>query len=155
MTSESLPDLAAILEGVKPQRSELLSALHKIQGAYGYVPREAITPLSRRLGTTPATLYGALTFYSEIRLKPMPEVDVAWCSGPACRLRGSVRILEALEAVTQLKLGEQRQDGTLGIRLIQCDGTCDQAPLLRVNGKTHGNLSAAGVIQLARELSGE
>lgn len=155
MAREPLPGLLAILEGVPPELSELLPALHKIQHAYGCVPKEAIPPLAERLRTTPALVYGAITFYSEIRLEPPPQVEVAWCSGPACRLKGSENIRRAVEAVLGFPLGRTSDDRRLGLRLVQCDGTCDQAPLLRLNGRTVGNLTVSEAIRLTRQLLAE
>ncbi|MFQ5880112.1 MAG: NAD(P)H-dependent oxidoreductase subunit E [Dehalococcoidia bacterium] len=155
MQQKILPGLQTILDSIRPHLSELLSALHKIQHTYGYVPREAIQPLASRLGATPALVYGAITFYSEIRLESPPQVDIAWCSGPACRLKGSENMRRALEAVLGVPIGQTSADRRLGLRLVQCDGTCDQAPLVRLNGRTVGNLTVSEAIRQARRLAEE
>lgn len=144
-----------LVADLSPDNADLLVAFHRIQHDYGYVPGEAIPMLATRFRTTPAMLYGALDFYSEIRTEPPAGTTVEWCSGPACLLKGSVNIRVALEAVLGCRMNETSEDGAFGLRLVQCDGTCHLAPLLRLDGRYVGPLSVSGAIGWARELKGE
>jgi NADH:ubiquinone oxidoreductase subunit E len=99
-------------------------------------------------------LYGALDFYSEIRTVPPARMTVEWCSGPACLLKGSTNIRRVLESVLGCAMNENTPDGAFGLRLVQCDGTCHLAPLLRLEGKYLGLLSVSDAIKLARGLKG-
>lgn len=146
------PDLEALVADVKPDNADLLAAFHRIQEALGYVPREAVPLLAAKLHTAPATVFGALSFYSEIRTEPPPGLTVSWCNGPACRLKGGENIRRALEAILGVELGENTPDGALGLHPVQCDGTCSRAPLVRLNGRTRGPLTVAEAIRMAREL---
>ena len=141
--------------GLSADSADLLSAFHRIQHEFGYVPGAAIPLLASQFGTTPAMLYGALDFYSEIRTAPPARTTVEWCSGPACLLKGSTNIRRALESVLGCAMNESRPDGELGLRLVQCDGTCHLAPLVRLEGRYLGPLSVSDAIKLARELKGE
>ncbi|HLB27301.1 MAG TPA: NAD(P)H-dependent oxidoreductase subunit E [Dehalococcoidia bacterium] len=138
--------------GLSADSADLLSAFHRIQHEFGYVPRAAIPVLASRFGTTPAMLYGALDFYSEIRTVPPARTTVEWCSGPACLLKGSTNIRRALESILGCAMNENTLDGELGLRLVQCDGTCHLAPLVRLEGRYLGPLSVSDAIELARGL---
>ncbi|KPK21631.1 MAG: hypothetical protein AMJ76_02155 [Dehalococcoidia bacterium SM23_28_1] len=151
-TTKSPPELEQLLADLKPDDADLLATLHRIQEAYGYVPPQTIPILAEKLHTTPAMIYGAITFYSEIRLEPPASTTICWCSGPACRLKGSENIRRALEAVLGIGLEESTADKAVGLHLVQCDGTCALAPLLRLNGQPTGPLSVSEAIKLAREL---
>ena len=151
-TAKPLPELEALVADMKPDEAGLLAAFHRIQEAYGYVPREAIPLLAAKLRTTPAMIFGAMSFYSEIRTEPPAHVTVSWCSGPACRLKGSENIRRALESVLGVQLGQSTPDLAVGLRLVQCDGTCALAPLVRLNDRPRGPLTVAETIRLAREL---
>ena len=156
---EPLADLAAkvldLIGDLSPDNADLLTAFHRIQHAYGYVPPEAIPVLAARFRTTPAMLYGALDFYSEIRTIPPAQSTVEWCSGPACLLKGAMNMRRALEAVFGCGMNENSEDGSVGLRLVQCDGTCHLAPLVRLEGRYVGPLSVSDAIKLAREVKGE
>jgi len=153
---EPLAEFAAkvrdLIADFSPDNADLLAAFHRIQHEYGHVPPEAIPVLAAKFRTTPAMLYGALDFYSEIRTVPPARATVEWCSGPACLLKGSLNIRRALEAVFGCGMNENTEDGALGLRLVQCDGTCHLAPLLRLDGRYVGPLSVSDAIKLAREI---
>ncbi len=151
MPPPTSPQLRELLAGVRPGRGHVLPALLAVQEHYGYVSREAIEAIARQLNTSSAMVYGAMSYYSDFRTQPPPATNIDWCSGPACRLRGGDRIREAIEATLGLPLGGQSQDGRYGLRLGQCNGTCDQAPQVWVDGKVVGNLTTTAAIRLARQ----
>ena len=151
-TGKSPPELEQLLADAKPDDADLLAILHRIQETYGHVPPQAIPLLAEKLHTTPAMIYGAITFYSEIRLEPPARTTISWCAGPACRLKGGENIRRALEAVLGISLEETTDDKAVGLHLVQCDGTCALAPLIRLDGHPKGSLSVSEAIRLAREL---
>jgi len=148
-TTEELRELVAEFE---PGRGHVLPALHKVQEKYGYIPRKAIEVIARQLNTTPALVFGTVSFYAELRTHPPAQTEIAWCSGPACRLRGGDRIRNAIEHTLELPLGGQSEDHRYALHLGQCNGTCSEAPQVWVNGKVVGNLTVASAIKLAREI---
>ncbi len=153
--AELLTKVRELIDDLSPDNAELLTAFHRIQQAYGYVPRETIPVIATKFRTTPAMLYGALDFYSEIRTVPPAETVVEWCSGPACLLKGSMNIRRVLESVLGCEMSKNTDDGAFGLRLVQCDGTCHLAPLVRQEGRYIGPLSVSDAIRLARGLKGE
>ena len=154
--TEAALEIKQLIADLKPGDGDLLAALHRLQEHYGYIPTVAIPVVGQHLKLGTARVYGAITFYSELRLTPPPETTISWCSGPACCLKGSENVRLILEAVLGIKMGESTEDppsAGLGLHLAQCNGTCDLAPLVWVNGRAQGRLSAADAVRLARELS--
>lgn len=154
-SSEVVARINEIIADLRPDRAELLTAFHRIQHEYGYVPREAIPLLAGKFKTTPATIYGAIDFYSEVHTTRPAEITVEWCSGPACLVKGSMNLRRALEAILGCAMNETTADGAFGLRLVQCDGTCHLAPLVRLDGRYIGPLSVSEAITWARELKGK
>lgn len=101
----SLQELRELVAEFQPGKGHVLPALHKVQHHYGYIMRPAIEVIARQLNSTPALIYGALSFYSDFRTAPLGKQDVMWCSGPTCRLLGGDKIREAMQQVLQLPLG--------------------------------------------------
>jgi len=151
----SVRELRELVAEFQPNRGHLLPALHKVQDTYGYIPKRAIEVIAKQLRTTPALVYGALSFYSEFRTVPPAKTEIAWCSGPACRLMGGDRIREALEHTLELPLGGHSEDHRYALHLGQCNGTCHEAPQIWVNGKVVGRLTVAEAIRLARRIREE
>ena len=84
------------------ERGHLLPALLDLQKEYGYVSKDAIEAVARQFRTSTALIYGAITFYSDIRTEPPPEREIVWCSGPACRISGGDRVRQAIEHTLNL-----------------------------------------------------
>jgi len=146
--------ISELIADLQPDRADVLKAFHRLQHQFGYVPREAVPLLAGKFRTTPTLLFGAIAFYSEIRTTPPAETTVEWCSGPACLLKGSLNIRRALEAILGCDMNQTTADGALGLRPVQCDGTCHLAPLVRRNGRYVGPLSVSEAIKWARRLKG-
>jgi NADH:ubiquinone oxidoreductase subunit E len=144
-----------MIAGLRPDDVDLLKGLHRIQHEFGFVPPEAIPLLAGQFRTTPAIIYGTIDFYSEIRTAPPPGTTVEWCSGPACLLKGSTNIRRALESILDCQMNRTSPDGRFGLRLVQCDGTCHLAPLVRHEGKYIGPLSVSATVEWARRLTGQ
>lgn len=150
--NEAVLEVQSLLEGLMPGEGDLLEALHRIQHHYGYVPQEAVPALSRHLHLPPSRVYGALTYYSEFRQTPPPDTLISWCSGPACFIKGGADVRMILERLVGCSMGENGPDNKLGLHLGQCNGTCDNAPQVWVNGRVVGPLTLAGTVQLVQRL---
>ena len=155
LDTEATLEIAELVAEFKPGNADLLPALHKVQHRYGYIPKESIAVVARQLHLGEAHVYGAVTFYSELRTTPPLEKRIDWCSGPACRLKGSEHLRRVLETVFGIGMEENTPDNRLGLHLAQCNGTCDFAPQIWVDGKVVGPLTVAETIRLARELEDE
>ena len=144
-----------LIADLKPDDVALLKGLHRVHHEFGYIPKEAMPLLAAQFNTTPAIVFGTIDFYSELRQEPPAENVVGWCSGPACLLKGSMGIRRALEATLGCAMNEASADGKYELQLVQCDGTCHLAPLIRSEGRYLGPLSSSDAIKFARRLKGE
>lgn len=153
-----MPDLKVLLryrellDGFQPDQGDLLAALHAIQHEFGYIPTDAIPVVAKQLRMNASAVFGALSFYAEFRTTPPPNVSVMWCSGPACRLKGGDNIRLAFETVLGVGMEDETADGELGLHLGQCNGTCEVAPQIWLNGVVRGPLRVADAVELARRL---
>ena len=155
LDTEATLEIQRLIAEFKAGSADLIPALHKVQHRYGYIPKEAYRVVARQLGLGEAHVYGAVTFYAELRTTPPPETRIDWCSGPACRLKGGEQLRRALESVLGIGMEENTPGDKLGLHLAQCNGTCDFAPQLWVDGKVVGPLTVAETVRLARDLKGE
>lgn len=151
-TTQVLARVAELIADLKKDDVDLLKGLHSIQHEFGYIPRESMTLLAAQFETTPAIIYGTIDFYSELRQVPPAQDVVEWCSGPACLLKNSAGIRRALEATLGCWMNQKSADGKHELRLVQCDGTCHLAPLIRYRGRYIGPLSTSEAIEFARSL---
>ena len=153
--TEVIARVSEMIADLRADDVDLLKAFHRIQHEFGFVPPEAVPLLAGQFRTTPAIIYGTIDFYSEIRTAPPAETTVEWCSGPACLLKGSMNIRRVLESILECQMNRASSDGKFGLRLVQCDGTCHLAPLVRLEGRYIGPLSISETVEWARGLVGE
>ena len=149
---ELLARITELIADLKPDDVDLLKGLHRLNHEFHYIPPQAIPLLAAQLNTTPALIYGTIDFYSELRMTPPAENVIEWCSGPACLLKNSTGIRRALEAELGCQMDQASIDGKFELRLIQCDGTCHLAPLIRHKSKCLGPLTTSAAIEFARGL---
>jgi NADH-quinone oxidoreductase subunit E len=154
LDNEATLEIQHLIRDCRPGDGDLMRALHAVQHRYGYIPKMAMRVVARQLRLSEARVYGAVTFYSEFRLTPPPETLIGWCSGPACRLKGGEAVRRVLEAELGIGMGDNTGDNRLGLHLAQCNGTCEQAPQVWVNGVVNGPLTSADTVRLVRDLKG-
>lgn len=152
LETEASAEIRALVSDLRPNDGDLLTALHRVQHRYGYVSPLAMRVIGEQLHLTEAHVYGATTYYDDFRTTPPPRHQVAWCSGPACRLRNARGILDAFGATLGIGLHQDTEDGRVGLARGQCNGTCEQAPQVWVDGEVVGHLDAAQAVVLARAL---
>lgn len=152
VTTEATAEVKHLISDISSERLYVLAALHRVHHHYGYIPQFAIPVVATHFGMATATMFGVISFYAEFRLTPPPEKLVMWCSGPACRLKGGARIREIFEREFGIGMEQNADDNRVGLHFGQCNGTCEHAPQVWVNGQVVGPLSIADSIRLARSL---
>jgi NADH:ubiquinone oxidoreductase subunit E len=153
LDNEATLEIEHLIREFTPADGDLMGALHAVQHHYGYVPKTAMKVVARQLRLSESRVYGAATFYSEFRLTPPPETLIGWCSGPACRLRNGAGIRQALETELGIRMGENTPNNKVGLHFAQCNGTCEHAAQIWVNGTVVGPLTAADAVLIARDLN--
>ena len=152
LENEATLEIQHLLREFKPGDGDLMAALHAVQHHYGYIPKMSMSVVARQLRLSEARVYGAVTFYSEFRLTPPPATLIGWCCGPACRIKGGEGVRQVLEHELGIGMGENTDGDKLGLHLAQCNGTCEFAPQIWVDGKVVGPLTALSTVRLTREL---
>ena len=144
----------AIIDPAK--QSMMLSALYIAQEEKGYLTREAIEQVAKRLAMTPGEVYSAASFYSLFRMKPVGRYVIQVCEGISCYLNdGAERVVEYVTVKLGIKPGETSLDGRFSLETVQCLASCGTAPAMRVNDQLYENLSPAIIDDILERLMGE
>jgi NADH:ubiquinone oxidoreductase subunit E len=125
--------------------SYLISVLQKAQNEQGYLSREAMDAISRRMNVPAATVTGVATFYHFFRFKPKGQHTIVVCMGTACFVRGAEQVIQKLQELLRIAPGETTPDGLFSIDVARCLGACALAPVMVVDGKVFGNVQPADV----------
>ncbi|QDF30152.1 bidirectional hydrogenase complex protein HoxE [Halarcobacter anaerophilus] len=133
-------------------RSALIETLHTAQESFGYLENETLKFIARRLKLPFSKVYGVVTFYHFFRLKPKGRHTIVVCTGTACYIKNSNKILEQLEKKFGIKVGETTKDNLLSLLSARCVGSCSLAPIAIYDNKTVGHLSLEESVKEAQEL---
>lgn len=148
---EMFAELDEFIDSLGCNANELIAILHKAQSIFGYLPMEVQKHIAKKLNINVSKVYGVVTFYSFFSMEPKGENVISICLGTACFVRGSGKILEAVENTLGIKNGETTADGKFTITTLRCVGACALAPVMQINGKTYGGVKEEDVASILAE----
>ncbi len=140
-----------ICQSFENKSGELINVLHKVQGAFGYLPAEIQEVVARELKVPVAKVYGVVTFYSFFSMVPKGKHPISICTGTACYVRGAENVLEEFRKVLSIEVGETTADGKFSISCLRCVGACGLAPVVMVGDKTYGRVAPEMVKDILKE----
>ena len=144
-TAEQMNALLSCIEKHKGEAGALIPVLHEAQGIYGYLPAEVQTVIAEGLNIPLSEVYGVATFYSQFSLNPKGKHQISICLGTACYVKGSDKVLEAIERELHISCGECTHDKKFSIDSCRCVGACGLAPVMIIDGEVYGRLTPADV----------
>ncbi|MBQ6634279.1 MAG: NADH-quinone oxidoreductase subunit NuoE [Ruminococcus sp.] len=133
--------LQEVIAKHRGQPGGLMPTLQEAQGIYGYLPVEVQTMIADGLGVSLSEVFGVATFYSQFSLTPKGKHVCSVCLGTACYVKGSDKVLEALEKKLGIKAGECTPDGEFSIESCRCVGACGLAPVMTIGEEVYGKLT--------------
>ncbi len=133
-------------------RGVLIQILHHAQEIFGYLPEEVQVFVSKKMGVPHAEIYGIISFYSYFTTKPKGRYKIAICTGTACYVKGSEKVLEELERHLGIKADQDpTADGMFSLSALRCVGACGLAPVMMVNGQVYGKVTPAQAVKIIEE----
>ena len=145
------PEEAAKFDELERYIASLIQILHRAQNLFGYLPEEVQGFVAARLGISRAEVYGVISFYSYFTDKPVGRYKINVCTGTACFVKGAPKVLDELKRRLNIKEGESTPDGRFFLGALRCVGACSLAPVVMVNDKVYGNMTADKVADILRE----
>jgi len=119
------------------ENGNIVEALHHLQEAHGYLPKEQLRKLSEQLTDSTGEkvplykLQAVASFFNHFRFEPPKKVRVRVCRDVACHMRGAEGV------IAELKRLEAEQPEEIAVEGASCLGRCDGAVCALVN--EHGD----------------
>ena len=131
-------------------QEELLVLLKEAQNKFGYLPKEIMVDLAESLGISIGDVYGVVTFYSFLSIKPQGRNVIRICKSMPCFLKNCQTIIKSMEAEIGIKPGETTPGGKFSFELTNCIGACDIAPAMMINYDVYGDLTPRKISQILK-----
>ncbi len=139
-----------IIDKHRGEASSLIQVLLDIQGENRWLPRYALERVSEKLQVPFSRTLHIASFYKAFSLVPKGRHEVHVCMGTACHVRGAKHVLETAEDHIGIKPGETDADLKFSLDTVNCLGCCALGPVMEINGKTHGKLSAKNTAEVLK-----
>lgn len=148
-------DVNRILKRYSNDPTDIIAILQDVQHAYRYLPKDVMETLAAKLDIPLSRVYHLATFFRAFSLEPRGKHELQVCMGTACHVRGSPRILEALERGLKVKAGETTKDMQYTLETVNCVGACALGPVVVVDGESKGKLNPQKAERLLKQIEPE
>jgi NADH-quinone oxidoreductase subunit E len=140
-----------IINRHRGRANALIQALLEIQSQNHWLPREVLDKVSRSLGVPLSEVLHVATFYKTFRLVPQGRHEVHVCMGSSCQVRGSKRVLDAVEKQLGIKPGETDSESKCSLETGNCLGCCNLGPEIVVDEIHHGRITPDGAKEVLKK----
>ena len=115
------------------KEGSLIQVLHMAQTIYGYLPIEVQKIVADELEIPLSQVSGVVTFYSFFSTQPRGKHTIRVCLGTACYVRGGKKIVERLQELLDVKVGDTTADRKFTLEVARCIGACGLAPAMSID----------------------
>ena len=126
-------EIANVIDLYKNKEGNLIQILHLTQEINGYLPLDLQEFIANSLDKPLSEVSGVVTFYSFFSTKPRGKHTIRICLGTACYVRGGKKIVERLQTLLDIDIGETTADGNFTLEIARCIGACGLAPALMID----------------------
>lgn len=127
------------------KRSASLMLLHAIQEQFGYISRQGVEWVAKKLELQPINVYELVTFYPMLQTRPVGNYHLRVCRTLSCALGGSYELHEHFCR----KLGldpaahgpQTTKNGKFTVEFVECLASCGTAPVMMCNESFHENVT--------------
>jgi len=145
-------EIDEIMTHYPQKRSASLMVLHAAQDHFGWISREAIEWIARKLELQPINIYELVTFYPMFRQEPAGRHLIKVCRTLSCALGGSGKLhqhfCEKLVLDPEKHSLQTTTDGKFSVEFVECLAGCGTAPVMMCNDEFYEGVS----IQKADEI---
>jgi bidirectional [NiFe] hydrogenase diaphorase subunit len=128
-------------------RYALIETLHTVQSSFGYLDDDSIRFVAKSLRVPLSQAYGVVTFYHYFSLKPPGKHTLTICTGTACYIKGTDKLVAAAEKLLGIPQGQTTGDGKISLMTARCVGACGRAPVALADGELQGLITGEQMLE--------
>jgi len=132
-------------------REALIPILQAIVREKNYVSKEDMVEVASTLEISAADVYGAASFYSFIEQDKMGKYVIRVCKSIIAEMKGKKEIINTLENLLKIKVGETTSDGLFTLLETNDIGWSDKEPSMLINKQPFTELTPDKVLDIITE----
>jgi len=139
-----------IIKKYDGDKTAMIAILQDVQEELRYLPKEALSLISKKMEVPLTRIYEIATFYNAFSLKPRGKYLVEICLGTACHVQGGANLKDRLERDLAIPSGETTPDKMFTLEEVRCLGCCSLAPVVRIGAEVHPYLTQDEIPKILR-----
>lgn len=132
-------------------RASLMPILQGIVQKHNYLTDEAMVEVAKELDISAAEVFGTASFYTFLDTMARGKYVIRVCKTISCSMKGKNEIIQTLEDILKIKVGETTSDKQFTLLETNCIGWCHKAPAILINDMPYTELSQEKVIEIIKD----
>jgi NADH:ubiquinone oxidoreductase subunit E len=132
-------------------RESLMPILQAIVQKHNYLTDEAMVEVARELDISAAEVYGTASFYTFLDTQVKGKYVIRVCKTITCTMKGKSDIIQTLEDILKIKVGETTADQQFSLIETNCIGWCHKAPAILINEMPYTELTPEKVSEIIKD----
>jgi NADH-quinone oxidoreductase E subunit len=145
---EALQKFEQIVARYPKKEAAMLPVLYLAQQEFGHIGPEAIDYVAQLMGQSPARVYGVVSFYTMLNMKPIGRHHIQVCRTLPCALGGAEKVTSFLRKALGIDCGQTTPDGRFTLSEVECLASCGTAPMMQINDDYHENLTEEKITEI-------
>jgi NADH:ubiquinone oxidoreductase subunit E len=133
------------------QRDSLMPILQGIVEKHNYLTDEAMVEVAKELDISAADVYGTASFYTFLDTNVRGKYVIRVCKTITCSMKGKIDIIQTIEDILKIKVGETTSDKLFSLIETNCIGWCHKAPAMLINEIPYTELTPEKVSEIIKD----
>jgi len=131
-------------------RQSLIPILQGVVERYNYLTDEAMVEIAKELEISAAEVYGIASFYTFLDTKERGKYVIRVCKTITCSMKGKGEIIQTIEDMLKIKVGETTSDKLFSLIETNCIGWCHKAPAILINEMPYTELTPEKIVEIIK-----
>jgi NADH:ubiquinone oxidoreductase subunit E len=145
--------IKSLVEKHGNSRCSLMPVLQGVVQEERYLSENAMLIIAKELNLSTAEVYGTATFYTFLNTVPKGKNIVRVCKTISCHMQDKNAIVEELENILKVKLGETTHDKKFTLLETNCLGWCHKGPVVLINDDIYTEVTTQGISEIIQSYS--
>jgi NADH:ubiquinone oxidoreductase subunit E len=132
------------------RRDSLMPILQGIVEKNNYLTDEAMVEVAKELDLSAAEVYGTASFYTFLDTEIRGKYVIRVCKTISCSMKGKGDIIQTIEEMLKIKVGETTSDRQFSLVETNCIGWCHKAPAILINDLPYTELTPEKVVEILK-----
>ncbi|QSX09047.1 NAD(P)H-dependent oxidoreductase subunit E [Alkalibacter rhizosphaerae] len=129
--------LTEVMDRYNRNEKNLIQILHYAQSIFGFLSSDTQRFIAEKMDLPLSRVSGVVSFYSFFSTMPKGRHTISICLGTACYVRGGKKIIEKLNELLGIDVGETTLDRRFSMEIKRCIGACGLAPAISIDNNVH------------------